>query len=70
MAKGFPKGDPRAAAAGRKGGSQRKGKGQRTPEYILGYRTGARNARRHVQRWIADAIEDASRSDRIGTEMR
>lgn len=49
----FVPGDPRAAAAGRKGSRLRKHTA-RTPDYIAGYRAGARNARRHIERWILE----------------
>jgi hypothetical protein len=48
----FVKGEPRAILAGRKGGLNRKGCGWRSADYIKGYAAGARNARRHIQRWI------------------
>ncbi len=50
----FVKGDPRAALAGRKGGKNRRGCGRRSPDYIKGYIAGARNARRHIHRWIQE----------------
>lgn len=45
--------DPRAAAAGRKGGRLRKHRAFST-DYLRGYRAGARNARRHTDRWIQE----------------
>lgn len=48
----FQPGDPRAAAAGRKGGRLRKLRAF-SPDYILGYRAGARATRRHFDRWLA-----------------
>jgi hypothetical protein len=53
--RGFTKGDPRAAAAGRKGGRTRRAK--RSAEYVRGYRSGARATRRHFDRWIADRMQ-------------
>jgi len=52
-ARSFTPGDPRAQAAGRKGGKHRRVHA-RTPDYIAGYRAGARNARRHIERWIRE----------------
>jgi hypothetical protein len=48
----FTKGEPRAILAGRKGGLNRRGCGWRSADYIRGYEAGARNARRHIRRWI------------------
>lgn len=48
----WTKGDPRAIAAGRKGGKLRAGKTWRSADYIKGYRAGARNARKHFERWM------------------
>ena len=52
-AQSFLPGDPRAAAAGRKGGRQRS-LSALTSDYKVGYQAGARNARRHIHRWIQD----------------
>ena len=50
----FTPGDPRAQAAGRTGGKHRRARATRTPDYIAGYRAGARNAKRHIERWIRE----------------
>ncbi len=50
-AQSFVPGDPRAIAAGRKGGKHRQ-LSKFSPDYLRGYQSGARNARRHTQRWI------------------
>jgi hypothetical protein len=48
----WTKADPRAIAAGRKGGKKNAGKAWRSADYIKGYRAGARNARTHFERWM------------------
>lgn len=53
--KGFTKGDPRASAAGRKGG--RTMRYRRSPEYERGYRSGYRAGKRA-------ALETAAAGDR------
>ena len=60
-AQSFVHGDPRARAAGRKGGRHRS-LVQHTSDYKLGYKAGARNARRHIDRWIQE-----HHMDRIGS---
>jgi hypothetical protein len=52
-AQSFIQGDPRAAHAGRKGGKKRKLTAL-GGDYVLGYQAGARNARRHIHRWIQE----------------
>jgi hypothetical protein len=54
-AQSFVPGDPRAIAAGRKGGKHRQ-LSKFSPDYLRGYQSGARNARRHTQRWIEAAM--------------
>jgi hypothetical protein len=49
--KGFTKGDPRASAAGRKGGRAKRSR--QSADYIKGYRSGHRQGRREAQEWIA-----------------
>ena len=53
-ARSFIPGDPRASAAGRKGGKSRAFSAHST-DYTLGYRAGARSARRHLHRWIQES---------------
>jgi len=53
--RGFVKGDPRAAAAGRKGGRMRRFKAKRSDEYVRGYRSGWLAGRREAREWIAAA---------------
>jgi len=50
--KGFIKGDPRASAAGRKGGSVRRRFVKRSDDYIRGYRSGWKAGRREAREWI------------------
>ena len=50
--KGFQRGDPRAIAAGRKGGLVKRA--HQSLDYIRGYRSGARAATRHLHRWIRE----------------
>jgi hypothetical protein len=59
-AQSFVTGSPRAIIAGRKGGLNRKGCGWRSADYIKGYAAGARNARRHIQRWIQEQQQTVS----------
>lgn len=69
-AQSFTKGEPRAVLAGRKGGLNRKGCGWRSADYIKGYAAGARNARRHIKRWIEERPRVASPGEAIAAAGR
>jgi len=62
-AQSFHPGDPRAAAAGRKGGRQRQ-HSRLSLDYVRGYQSGARATRRHFDRWTQERT--MSQLERIG----
>lgn len=59
--KGFAKGDPRASAAGRKGGRARRKGEQHSDDYRRGYKSGWMAGRREAREWIAAQVEKTGR---------